>query len=167
MSEDRNTLRVQSSALSDRGLNERRPLNEDAFLDDRARGIFAVADGGFPVKIGAAMMNLLALGLPGGPGEWLLIAGIALLLFGKRLPDVGRSLGKGIVEFKKGIKGVEDDKVYVHFGTKGTACLTTEGKILWTQTGLWWKATGDRSGMTQSSVDCGSPTAHVPLKCCI
>ena len=45
MSEDRNTFRVQSSALSDRGLNERRPLNEDAFLDDRARGIFAVADG--------------------------------------------------------------------------------------------------------------------------
>jgi protein phosphatase len=45
MSEDRKTLQVQSSALSDRGLNERRPLNEDAFLDDRARGIFAVADG--------------------------------------------------------------------------------------------------------------------------
>ena len=45
MSEDRNTFQVQSSALSDRGLNERRPLNEDAFLDDHARGIFAVADG--------------------------------------------------------------------------------------------------------------------------
>lgn len=45
MSEDRNTLRVQSSALSDRGLNERRPLNEDAFLQDHDRGIFAVADG--------------------------------------------------------------------------------------------------------------------------
>ena len=45
MSEDRNTLRVQSSALSDRGLNERRPLNEDAYLQDHARGIFAVADG--------------------------------------------------------------------------------------------------------------------------
>ena len=45
MSEDRNTFPVQSSALSDRGLNERRPLNEDAFLHDRARGIFAVADG--------------------------------------------------------------------------------------------------------------------------
>ena len=45
MSEDRNTFRVQSSALSDRGLNERRPLNEDAFLNDRDRGIFAVADG--------------------------------------------------------------------------------------------------------------------------
>jgi protein phosphatase len=45
MSEDRNTFQVQSSALSDRGLNERRPLNEDAFLRDQARGIFAVADG--------------------------------------------------------------------------------------------------------------------------
>src|SRR5688572_20305722 len=45
MSEDRNDIRVQSSALSDRGLNERRPLNEDAYLQDRDRGIFAVADG--------------------------------------------------------------------------------------------------------------------------
>ena len=41
----RNTFQVQSSALSDRGLNERRPLNEDAFLHDEERGIFAVADG--------------------------------------------------------------------------------------------------------------------------
>ena len=45
MSEDRKTFKVQSSALSDRGLNERRPLNEDAFLHDRQRSIFAVADG--------------------------------------------------------------------------------------------------------------------------
>ena len=35
--------------------------------------------------------------------------GIAVLLFGKRLPEVGRSLGKGIVEFKKGLNGVADD----------------------------------------------------------
>jgi sec-independent protein translocase protein TatA len=34
---------------------------------------------------------------------------IALLLFGKRLPEVARSLGKGLTEFKKGMKGVEDD----------------------------------------------------------
>ena len=45
MSEDRKTFKVQSSALSDRGLNERRPLNEDSFLHDRERSIFAVADG--------------------------------------------------------------------------------------------------------------------------
>ena len=53
--------------------------------------------------------SFLALGIPGGMGEWLLIAAVGLLLFGKRLPEVGRSLGKGIVEFKKGLKGVEDD----------------------------------------------------------
>jgi serine/threonine protein phosphatase PrpC len=45
MSEDRKTFKVQSSALSDRGLNERRPLNEDAFLHDPVRHVFAVADG--------------------------------------------------------------------------------------------------------------------------
>ena len=45
MSEDRKTFKVQSSALSDRGLNERRPLNEDAFLHDPVRNVFAVADG--------------------------------------------------------------------------------------------------------------------------
>src|SRR5258706_12222772 len=49
-----------------------------------------------------------ALGLPGG-AEWILILAFGLLIFGKRLPEVGRSLGKGIVEFKKGLKGVEDD----------------------------------------------------------
>ena len=51
---------------------------------------------------------LAALGLPGG-AEWILILAFGLLIFGKRLPEVGRSLGKGIVEFKKGLKGVEDD----------------------------------------------------------
>lgn len=44
-----------------------------------------------------------------GLGEWLVIGLIGLLLFGKRLPEVGKSLGKGIVEFKKGLKGVEDE----------------------------------------------------------
>jgi serine/threonine protein phosphatase PrpC len=45
MSEETKTLEVNSAALSDRGLNERRPLNEDAFLHDPERSIFAVADG--------------------------------------------------------------------------------------------------------------------------
>ena len=54
------------------------------------------------------MLYPIALGMPGG-AEWIVIAAIGLLLFGKRLPEVGRSLGKGIVEFKKGLKGVEDE----------------------------------------------------------
>ena len=43
------------------------------------------------------------------PENWLILGVIALLLFGKRLPEVGRSLGKGIIEFKKGLAGIEDD----------------------------------------------------------
>ena len=44
-----------------------------------------------------------------GGWELLIVAGIMLLLFGKRLPGVMHSLGKSIVEFKKGVKGIEDD----------------------------------------------------------
>ena len=45
MSKDSKAFTVQASALSDRGLNERRPLNEDSYLSDAERSIFAVADG--------------------------------------------------------------------------------------------------------------------------
>ena len=44
-----------------------------------------------------------------GPMELMLIMGLGVLLFGKRLPEVGRSLGRGIVEFKKGLNGVGDE----------------------------------------------------------
>jgi sec-independent protein translocase protein TatA len=43
-----------------------------------------------------------------GPLELLIVGIIAVLLFGNRLPEVGRSLGKGLVEFKKGVQGIED-----------------------------------------------------------
>jgi len=39
-----------------------------------------------------------------GPMELMIVGVIAVLLFGKRLPEVGRSMGKGIVEFKKGLR---------------------------------------------------------------
>lgn len=41
--------------------------------------------------------------------EMVIIGAILLILFGRRLPEVGKSLGQGIVEFKKGLKGVQDD----------------------------------------------------------
>jgi len=50
---------------------------------------------------------LMFLSMPGGT-EWIVILVIALLIFGPRLPSVMRSMGKGIVEFKKGIRDVED-----------------------------------------------------------
>ena len=54
------------------------------------------------------LQTLAFLNLPGG-AEWIAILIVGLLLFGRRLPDVARSLGKSIVEFKKGIKDVHDD----------------------------------------------------------
>jgi len=44
-----------------------------------------------------------------GIESWMVIAFVGLLLFGRRLPEVGRSLGKGIIEFKKGLQGIEED----------------------------------------------------------
>jgi sec-independent protein translocase protein TatA len=43
------------------------------------------------------------------PMEMIIILAVVLLLFGNRLPSVMRSMGKGIVEFKKGVQGIEDD----------------------------------------------------------
>ncbi|MEK6797619.1 MAG: twin-arginine translocase TatA/TatE family subunit [Planctomycetota bacterium] len=51
---------------------------------------------------------LAMFGLPGGM-EWVVILIVGLLAFGRRLPDVARSLGKSIVEFKRGMREVKDD----------------------------------------------------------
>jgi len=57
------------------------------------------------------MMNAMFAFLGAGIGtqELIIFGIIALLLFGKRLPEVARSMGKGIVEFKKGLAGIEDE----------------------------------------------------------
>ncbi len=46
-----------------------------------------------------------------GLGAWdmMIVLVIAVLLFGKRLPEVARSLGKGVTEFRKGVRGIEDE----------------------------------------------------------
>jgi len=43
-----------------------------------------------------------------GTGEWMVILILGLLVFGKRLPDVARSLGKSVNEFKKGMREFQD-----------------------------------------------------------
>jgi len=46
-----------------------------------------------------------------GPLEIIVILAVVLLLFGaKRLPEIGRSLGDGIREFKKAIKDSSENK---------------------------------------------------------
>jgi sec-independent protein translocase protein TatA len=44
-----------------------------------------------------------------GQMEIVVILVIALLLFGTRLPKVARSMGQGVSEFKRGLKGVKDE----------------------------------------------------------
>lgn len=44
-----------------------------------------------------------------GPMEMIIVGIIAILLFGNRLPEVAKSIGKGFGEFKKGMHGIEDD----------------------------------------------------------
>ncbi len=50
---------------------------------------------------------LLAFWSP-GPMELLIVGVVVLLLFGNRLPSVMRSLGRGVVEFKHGLSGIDD-----------------------------------------------------------
>lgn len=52
-------------------------------------------------------MNALPLAFASMPGglEWVVIGLVALLLFGKRLPGIARSLGQSLTEFKSGLAG--------------------------------------------------------------
>ena len=56
-------------------------------------------------------MNLQTLAFFGNLGapELLFCLIIGLLVFGRRLPEIARSMGKSIVEFKRGMKDVRDD----------------------------------------------------------
>ena len=44
-----------------------------------------------------------------GPTEIVIMLVVGLLVFGNRLPEVGKSLGKGVIEFKKGLRGIQDE----------------------------------------------------------
>ena len=54
------------------------------------------------------MNAVLAMGMP-GTTEMLIIFGVVFFLFGgKKIPEFARGIGKGISEFKKGRRELED-----------------------------------------------------------
>jgi sec-independent protein translocase protein TatA len=56
---------------------------------------------------GSVMPSLFAFDL--SPTTLLILGVIAVLLYGERLPEVARSVGKGFMEFKKGVRNIQED----------------------------------------------------------
>lgn len=54
------------------------------------------------------MQPLFAIGF--SPLGMLVMLVVVLLLFGNRLPELMRSLGRSVVEFKKGVNEVDDEE---------------------------------------------------------
>ena len=54
-------------------------------------------------------MSMSLFGFIFSPQDLLLLAVLGVLLFGRKLPDLARSVGKSMTEFKKGMKGIEDE----------------------------------------------------------
>ena len=44
-----------------------------------------------------------------GPFEWGVVLVVAVLIFGRRLPEIAKGMGKSLTEFKKGVKEAQTE----------------------------------------------------------
>ena len=98
--------------------------------------------------------NTLAfISMPGG-GEWIIILVIGLLLFGRRLPEIGRSIGKTIVEFKRGMADIDNDTTAAAArSAPGSLSSPSAGDLPGGGGGSGQSAAAERRVSTQDSVE--------------
>ena len=67
-----------------------------------------------------------------GWGELVVIGIIAVLLFGRKLPDMAKYLGKSVIEFKKGMHGLEGglDDITNPSATAGAAPMSAPAEAV-------------------------------------
>jgi sec-independent protein translocase protein TatA len=72
--------------------------------------------------------NTLAfISMPQG-AEWLVILAMGLLIFGKRLPDVGKGIGQAISQFKKGLRSADEEPEQIEAAVEETPRLKDDAK---------------------------------------
>ncbi len=42
-----------------------------------------------------------------GPWEVAILIGVVLILFSKRIPDTMQAIGRSLIEFRRGVRGIE------------------------------------------------------------
>lgn len=66
-----------------------------------------------------SIMKILAIWTP-GPVEMVVILIVFVLLFGRRLPEIARGMGRSLIEFKKGMKEIKDTKTEIENDVRDT-----------------------------------------------
>jgi sec-independent protein translocase protein TatA len=97
-----------------------------------------------------------------GTTELIVIGLIAVMLFGKNLPDVGRSIGKQLGTLRKGIRGIEEEIRSTTGGlgiptTRFTSALSTLDSLTKSATSIPTPA--PRSTVAEAVSDLEEPTA--------
>jgi len=104
-----------------------------------------------------------------GTGEWMVILCIALIIYGRRLPEVARSLGKSINEFKKGMREFEDNanevandvKTATNEAMSDTDSQTSQSTYDGSSGSYESQATGEPAPQADVSQGVGEPTSDV------